>query len=42
LEVQLFRSEQRVESLSAEMINNAKNFAKEIASLKMDIAEKEA
>ena len=35
LEVQLFRSEQRVEALQAEMTNNAKNFAKELANLKM-------
>ena len=31
----LFRSESRVESMQAEMMSNAKNFAKEIANLKM-------
>ena len=42
LEVMLYRAEKRVESMQLEMTNNAKNFAKEIANLKMQIAEKES
>ena len=38
----LFRSESRNEALQSEMTSNAKNYAKEVANLKMDIAEKEA
>ena len=42
LEVKLHKANARIEALQDEMTYNAKNYAKEIAQLKLIIAEKQA